>query len=215
MRKALALRGQALALIGLAQDGGDPVTEGTDDSEVKVRYIALRAFVGFITVVVWTGFTCLIAQFYLQNKIHPDVNADPSSTEALNSFKYHPFDCFSRPDISLWVCFCPAIRWADNISTMGILRSFWLAFAVSLGFVMVTSETQDLVAWIVLSVIGAGFRRELRLKFQMQRNEMSFIMDFLLYCFCGCCAITQEARQVEEAMRSGHPNVVKAGEDAA
>jgi len=185
------------------------IDNGIDDSEVKAQQELCYAILGFASVLVWTGLVALVAQYYLNKKEHPAVSFDPRSEEALSSFRYGPFDCLSRMDISLWVFCCPAIRWADNVSTIGVLQSFWLAFAIMLGFEMVTSEAQDLVAWTALAVICAGFRHQLRLKFNMTRDGATFFQDLLLYCCCPCCAITQEARQVEEAMRSGHPAIVK------
>lgn len=185
------------------------VDQGVDSTEADAKKALLRGVVGFVTVLVWAGLAALLAQYYLNNKVHPSADIDPADTEALRTFRYGPFECFGRMDVSLWVCCCPAIRWADNVTTMGLLPNFWLAWMIWMGFSLVTGESQDLVALTVLAILGAMFRRELRLKFQMAATGVTFFQDCLLYCFCPCCAITQEARQVEDALRAGHPAIPK------
>eukprot|EP00444_Apocalathium_aciculiferum_P008521 CAMPEP_0183402280 /NCGR_PEP_ID=MMETSP0370-20130417/13800_1 /TAXON_ID=268820 /ORGANISM="Peridinium aciculiferum, Strain PAER-2" /LENGTH=91 /DNA_ID=CAMNT_0025583839 /DNA_START=59 /DNA_END=330 /DNA_ORIENTATION=- len=91
---------------------------------------------------------------------------------------------------------------------MGVLRSFWLAFVMYLGVTLIFNESVDFCAWLLVAVIGAGFRQEMRLKFKMPTGTLIFFQDMFLYCCCACCAITQEARQVEEAAKLGHPAVV-------
>jgi len=186
---------------------------------------------------VLAGVFALVAKFYLNRKRHPAVSFDPRAEEALSTFRYGPFDCLSRMDISVWACCCPAIRLADNVSTIGLLRSFWLAFTIFLGFelivgfeqtepeeeislgmdgtqVVLLDGPQDLVLWTILAVINASFRQELRHKFKMTQGGTTFFQDCLLHCCCGCCAITQEARQIEEAMLCGHPAIVKPANQA-
>mmetsp|Transcript_23815 Transcript_23815/g.67444 ORF Transcript_23815/g.67444 Transcript_23815/m.67444 type:complete len:302 (-) Transcript_23815:112-1017(-) len=169
-----------------------------------------RNIVALISIMVWAAFAALVAQYYLDSwKVKPAPSEGSAVEEAMSTFKYGVFECFGEPKICCWVLCCPAIRWADNISTMGVLRSFWLAFVMYLGVTLIFNESVDLCAWLLVALIGAGFRQELRLKFKMPTGKMIFFQDLFLYCCCTCCAITQEARQVEEAAKLGHPAVVQ------
>jgi len=168
-----------------------------------------RNIVALLSTMVWAAFTALVAKYYLDScKVKPAPSEGSAVEEAMSTFKYGVFECFGQPKICCWVFCCPAIRWADNISTMGVLRSFWLAFVMYLGVTLIFNESVDLCAWLLVAVIGAGFRQELRLKFKMPTGTLIFFQDMFLYCCCTCCAITQEARQVEEAAKLGHPAVV-------
>lgn len=208
---------QMLSLLSLAHstEQTDPAgayqETNTDSEEARedAQQLGVRLLIGLVSVAIWMGLEVLVAKYYLNHKVHPGENMDPNTVQTLSSFKYGPFDCLNRPDISLWACFCPAIRWADNVSTMGVLRSFWVAWLLWIGFQMLAAESQDLIAWILVSLVGALFRHELRLKFQMAVGGAIFFQDCLLYCFCPCCAITQEARQVEAAVKTGHPEIAE------
>mmetsp|Transcript_120902 Transcript_120902/g.387070 ORF Transcript_120902/g.387070 Transcript_120902/m.387070 type:complete len:294 (+) Transcript_120902:111-992(+) len=169
-----------------------------------------RNIVALFSIMVWAALVALVARYYLDScKVKPAPSEGSAAEEALSTFKYGLLDCFGQPKICCWVLCCPAIRWADNISTMGVLRSFWLAFVMYLGVTLVFNESVDLCAWLLVALIGAGFRQELRLKFKMPTGRMFFFQDLLLYCCCTFCAITQETRQVEEAAKLGHPAIVQ------
>jgi len=188
----------------LVYDGGSQASKEKAAEEHLERNI-----VALLSTMVWAAFAALVAKYYLDTcKIKPAPSEGSAVEEAMSTFKYGVFECFGQPKICCWVFCCPAIRWADNISTMGVLRSFWLAFVMYLGVTLIFNESVDLCAWLLVAVIGAGFRQELRLKFKMPTGTLIFFQDMFLYCCCTCCAITQEARQVEEAAKLGHPAVV-------
>mmetsp|Transcript_50239 Transcript_50239/g.127863 ORF Transcript_50239/g.127863 Transcript_50239/m.127863 type:complete len:292 (+) Transcript_50239:112-987(+) len=192
---------------GIVISDGSQVPQPSQEEIVQAKLG--RNIVALFSIMVWAALAALVAQYYLDScKVKPAPSEGSAVEEAMSTFKYGVFECFGQPKICCWVFCCPAIRWADNISTMGVLRSFWLAFVMYLGVTLIFNESVDLCAWLLVAVIGAGFRQELRLKFKMPTGTLIFFQDMFLYCCCACCAITQEARQVEEAAKLGHPAVV-------
>lgn len=188
----------------------------------------LTAFIVLGFFMIWGGILYLIAQYYVDNvKVKASPLRADSAKEKLNEFKYGLFECFGDGRTCIWSCCCPCIRWGDNVSTVGILRSFWLAGLIWYGLTMLNSQAQtkgsngdessfqDPTAWVIFALIAAGFRHELRLKFHMATSATTFVTDCLLYGCCTCCAIIQDARQVDEAARTGHPAVVKQDDEPA
>merc|ERR1719263_2268082 len=81
----------------------------------------------------------------------------------------------------------------------GLLK-FWVAFGIYLGMDFVGGLIGDSFFWLLIAIVCAGYRQELRIKFNMKnQGGMTYVQDCLLYCCCTVCALTQEARQVEDA----------------
>lgn len=192
------------------------IRQGMDDEAVEEQVWAdfMTWVVGLVSMMVWACFATVMAHYYLSTKKAAPVADLAAGEEEFKDFRYGVCECFQRPDVSLWVCCCPSVRWADNMSTMGIFRCFWFAFALFLSINLLGGESQDFCGWFILALLGAGFRQELRDKFQMaRRGGWTYAEDFFLYFCCMCCVITQEARHVEDAYRAKHPAVVKKADD--
>merc|ERR1719198_296055 len=95
---------------------------------------------------------------------------DDWQTEKLDNWKYGVCDCMqAEPEVWLMACCCPAIRWAETLS-MACLVGFWIAFAIFLACDVVGSVAGEVLLWILLAVICAGFRQEMRRKFNMKQQ---------------------------------------------
>jgi Cys-rich protein (TIGR01571 family) len=67
----------------------------------------------------------------------------------------------------------------------------------------ITGHIQS-ISFIMAVLLGMFYRQKLRTVFRMQTGGMTLVTDFLLYCFCSCCTIAQEARHVKAARTAGH-----------
>jgi len=158
--------------------------------------------------------------------------------EAFMEFRHGLCSCYERPLLSCIACLCPSLRMADTVYTMGILTSFWSAFfflaliyastqaatASSIAVIDAVGGTgrrmglkllalyaiQKFVDLLVFPLLGAALRGELRAKFRMkERDSGTLFWDACTWCWCSCCAIVQEARQVEDAVCASHPAVAQ------
>lgn len=132
---------------------------------------------------------------------------DPTSAEKdLSKWSSGPFECCDDISTCCCACWCPEIRWAENLSMVGLLN-FWAAFALFLLFSLLSGILPFM--WVVICAVGVYYRQTLRQRFKMEgQGECSTYMgDCLLYCCCTCCAIAQEARHLEAAARADHPAV--------
>lgn len=165
-----------------------------------------------ITTLIYFGLVYLLAKYYLGKReaaYSVPIEGD-AGVDTFKDFRAGICQWYQRPDICLWAWCCPAIRWGDNMWTMGAFRSFWFAMVLFFGVHAMVGNTLDGMGILVLAILGAGYRQELRQRFQMTRQGGStYAEDFCLYCWCMCCAVAQEARHVEEAVRSGHPAVAR------
>lgn len=125
-------------------------------------------------------------------------------------WRFGLFDCLGDLNICCLTCCCPAIRWADTIRMAGFL-SFWTGFMVFLGLQLlgpvwsaVSPQTAS-ICGVILLIILVFYRQRQRRLFGMQSGTLgSYAEDCFTYCCCGCCAIIQEARHLEEAWAVEH-----------
>lgn len=168
-------------------------------------------WVWIVAPFVYVASVCAVAYFYFRQKpVRERCMPEPEDWETLKDWKYGVFDCCSAPEISLWSCCCPMIRWADTLSMAGLM-GFWIAFVIYFAIYLLGSVAgpAEGVIHILLALICAGFRQEMRIKFRMERQGgMTYVEDCLLFCCCSFCMIVQEARQVEEACAVGEPVAV-------
>jgi len=108
--------------------------------------------------------------------------------------------------ICLCACLCPGVRWADTERSpqMQIFK-FWpglILWAILAGLSPLTLG----VSVLVLLCIALYCRQKMRQHYGLPRhNCWTFVEDCFSWCCCMCCAIVQEARQVEyvELPRAG------------
>jgi len=103
----------------------------------------------------------------------------------------------------LLACCCPGIRWADTMRMAGI-TSFFTGIFLFAFLSSVASATAGLTGLILLCILTAR-RQSLRAMFQIPSGTIgTYLTDCCVYCWCPCCAIIQEARQMEEAYSVRH-----------
>lgn len=171
------------------------------------KYMEKHKAAAATSSILWACLLTLVAYFWRSTRA--DLIAKPQESDDfsdLQDWKFGLFSCFEDINLCLCGCCCPAIRWADTMDRPGLL-TFWLAFAIFLGF---SVGTDVLVYFSQLGgFLGLCFlcflvyhRQLLRQKFHMEQGGCgTYLGDFLSYCCCAPCTIVQEARQVEEAVR--------------
>lgn len=136
-------------------------------------------------------------------------DGDQHSKENLEgTWRYGFFDVRGDRSICLISCCCPVIRWADTVSMSSSL-GFWAALFLIVACIVIAEVSSGIGTLAVLAVF-VWRRQQLRHLFHMSGTAApgaarSCIEDCLAYTFCSCCAIMQEARQIEEAHLVGHP----------
>lgn len=163
----------------------------------------------FSSLLLWSCLSCLVAYFYSNRKEKPgsvDAEKQNEGVEVFQEWKHGLFSCHEDTEITLCACCCPAIRWAMTLSYVPGLLSFWVAFFIYVCVEMLGGLTAGTIGWVCLALLCTAYRQELRQKFNMeQQGGMTYITDAMTYLCCTCCAIAQEARHVEDALKSGHP----------
>jgi len=163
-----------------------------------------------ISSAIWCTLVTLAACVYRSQKSFPQAVSSRSKQD-FNDWTSGPFDFCSDAKVCCWSCWCPCIRWADNMDMLGIV-SFWVGLGLFCGLIMLTTVPGGLLLWLVAVLLWMSFRQQLRLKFSMEQSTFrTFIGDCALYCCCWPCAIAQEARHIEEACRAAHPAMRKLG----
>lgn len=159
-----------------------------------------------VFLIIWSILTILCAWWYDRNKVPPPLSGKTPEFlpgEIDGEWKFHLFDCCSKPDICLWAVCCPGIPWADTLRMGGFAR-FWVALAVFSSLWMLSSVLGVVFLW-ALAGVGAWYRQRLRALFKIENGTCSTVVqDFLAYCCCPWCSIVQEARTMEEAYASKH-----------
>merc|ERR1719393_1257647 len=105
--------------------------------------------------------------------------------------------------INCLACCCPSIRWADTMRMAG-LYTFWIGVVIFAGLYLLNPYTAGLT-FLMLLVVVTWQRQELRKRFGLQTGGVTYCVDCLTYLCCMCCAIVQEAQQMEEAYAVQHP----------
>lgn len=161
----------------------------------------------FVSLLIWILLVSVVAYFWHGREV---VAADPDkAAEDFNDWKFRFCFCFEDPLVCLCACCCPAIRWAETLSFVPDLIRFWPAFFVFMVLLALARfEVTAFICVLFLALMCTSYRQELRLRFGMEAGGLSYATDCLLYFFCMCCAIAQEARHVEEALKSGHEAVI-------
>lgn len=160
----------------------------------------------FISLLIWILLVAAVAYFWHGREV---VATDPDKTaEEFNDWKFRFCFCFEDPLVCLCACCCPAIRWAETISFVPELLNFWPAFFIFMVLLALARfEVTMFMCVLILALMCTSYRQQLRNRFSMQEGGVTYLTDCLLYFFCMCCAIAQEARHVDEALKCGHEAV--------
>lgn len=153
-------------------------------------------------LLIWCVFATCVAFFYISNRRPPEFLEERYKDDDLMDWRNGLFSCFDDMDTCVWSCFCPCIRWAETLSYVpGLNRAFWTTFFLYLiCWFLSRLPNIELFGWCLLGLLGAWHRQEIRKTFRF-RDQSNFAIDCLTFCFCTCCAISQEARHVEDAMK--------------
>lgn len=163
-----------------------------------------------VSSAIWCTLVVLAACVYRSQKQFPQA-VSSRSTKDFDDWTSGPFDFCTDAKVGCWSCWCPCIRWADNMDMLGIV-SFWVGLLLFCGLIMLTTIPGGLLLWLVAVLLWMSFRQQTRLKFDMEKSTLrTLIGDCALYCCCWPCAIAQEARHIEEACRAAHPALRKFG----
>eukprot|EP00929_Paragymnodinium_shiwhaense_P011502 TRINITY_DN11728_c0_g2_i1.p1 TRINITY_DN11728_c0_g2~~TRINITY_DN11728_c0_g2_i1.p1 ORF type:complete len:309 (+),score=70.08 TRINITY_DN11728_c0_g2_i1:76-1002(+) len=105
--------------------------------------------------------------------------------------------------IMFWACCCPGIRWSDTVSNIKVrFLKFWVALAVFLFVSLLAGGVAGpwvagIFGFVVLG-LGVYYRQQLRGALGHSKGTLKTItLDILAWSCCPCCAIVQEAKEVE------------------
>jgi len=163
----------------------------------------------FSSLLLWSLLSGLVAYFYSIRKEKPgsvDAEKPNEGVEVFQEWKHGLFACHEDTEVTICALCCPGIRWAMTLSYVPGMLSFWVAFFIYICVELLGGLTAGTIGWVCLALLCTAYRQELRQKFNMeQQGGMTYITDAMTYLCCTCCAIAQEARHVEDALKSGHP----------
>lgn len=108
-------------------------------------------------------------------------------------------DCCQDSTIACWSFWCPCIRWADTLDTLGIM-DFWTAFWVGFLALLLTEATYGF-SWLLVVLGLAHWRARVRKKLRMASSGWcDWATDLASFCCCLPCMLAQEARHVRTAL---------------
>jgi len=115
-------------------------------------------------------------------------------------FSHGLCQCYQEPKLSLFACCCWSLRWAHTLDVarnkhdVGTFR-YW--FAVAFTCVMMFLYAALPLCGLVFVALAVYNRQLLRKRFQLPKHPCSMLEDCFVWLCCPCCAVVQEARQVD------------------
>lgn len=143
----------------------------------------------------------IVAILYMQFCKQSNIPKLPESQVRTEEFQFGAFDAsdFMR-DCQMCLCAlcCPWVRWADTASAPHVsFLTFFPALFITALLASAGAITFGLSIPILLLVVVIG-RQRIREAYGLPSGTCGELAgDCLLWIFCPCCAIVQEARQVE------------------
>jgi len=162
-------------------------------------------------------FLVLYGSMSLSRRPFPAQQANDYITKG--DFSIGCFDCFSDMQYCLHGCCCGTCRWADTLQAAGV-TSFYAAIFFVIAASMTISIVLQVLTVLLQAVIGQliplgaltyvfvpmlymYFRQNMRAKLNPSTppfaDKGQAALDCLSYCFCTCCSIVQDAREVDKA----------------
>lgn len=161
----------------------------------KAFYEKMTAMVIYMVLVFTAGF------LYMQYCRHAPALKVPEREVRTEEFQWSPFDASDvGRDLQMCVCAlcCPWIRWADNASAPHIQ---FLAFLPALFITAVLASASSVTfgaSLPMLLLVTVLCRQRIREAYGLPAGTCKILCcDCLLWVCCPCCAIVQEARQIE------------------
>jgi len=167
-------------------------------------------------VSIFMSMICLLCCAFGYTRVKTDSRYPPNdgqdhSPNALNRGTWRYGLCeFNGADTKLCFisCCCPIIRWSDTMRMSGLM-TFWSAIFI-MGFLYAISALTGGLTLLLMLCLTTYRRQQLRRFFGMKSGDHTTLCeDCCFYCWCSCCAIAQEARQLEEAYAVGYPLQIK------
>lgn len=185
-----------------------------------------RFWVIFTNVSVYILFVLFAAYIYDKFRLHAEW-ARVADHEEDDGFSFSLFGCFEDPKLSLLALCCPMIRWADTMDKAnrnelaenrspsqmkaapdGHFIKYWPAV-----FLVATLTALQLyvggaalfpfmgcVFSIAMLIVAVLYRQRMRRRAEIKRvgSCSSITEDFFTWLCCPCCAVVQEAREIEQ-----------------
>jgi len=167
----------------------------------------------FINISVYVLLVLLCAKLY-DTVRHDTKFPQKEGFNQSSGFTYGLFGCFSDfKTCSLGFC-CPILRWADTMDKAHYSKdqnaghmTYWpgvLIMAVLMALEMYVGGAAlfpfaSFIFGLAMLSIQVIQRQRLRRSYNMDNKGSihSFVEDFFIWACCPCCAVVQEARQVE------------------
>jgi len=115
-------------------------------------------------------------------------------------FNFSLIGCLDAPQLCLTACCCGVCRWAHT-EHLASVWNYWRAVLV-MGLLVVLSPLTAGFTGLIALCVATKFRQDLRRRMGFKNvGGMSIVEDCCTYWCCGCCAVVQEARQIEHLQR--------------
>jgi len=161
----------------------------------------------FVFAVLQLVLTVALAAYYERHRAWPKPGAsDPTAaTQPFDEWSSGVCECLSDQETCCWSCWCPAIRWADNMSTTRTLN-YWVGFVVCAAPIFIIFGPYCILLWLPTVLAMTWYRQRFRAAFGMRAFQVGTMAnDCWQYCCCVPCAISQEIRHLQEASKAAHP----------
>jgi Cys-rich protein (TIGR01571 family) len=161
-----------------------------------------------VSVMIYISIMALLAHHYNKQYELPVADGSvPLVTDEFKFFKHHICAWYEEPLTCLMACACPAMRWGQTMYMTGFL-SFWAAFFMYAGSNLMSAVPGGEIFGTLMFMAMTFYRQKMRETFDMhEQGGCSVLSDYCCACWCTPCVITQEARQLEDAYKAGHPAV--------
>lgn len=148
----------------------------------------------FLNLVVYLAAVFIALGLYFMWFQHREVSSG-------QEFRYGLCDCMGDSRVCICGFCCPAIRWADTVSEEKagfLVFSYGFLLMLCLGMMSIYPVT-GVLGWLGVVCIGVYYRQKIREKYGLDYSSVSsYVEDFCIWSWCGCLALCQEARQVDE-----------------
>lgn len=168
----------------------------------------------FVFAVIQLVLMVMLAVYYEQNRAWPKPgdSAPEGAAVPLDEWSSDVCECWNDREACCWACWCPAIRWADNMSATKTLN-YWAAFVVCAAPVLIIFGLYCILLWLPAVLVMTWYRQRFRAAFGIKAFQAGTIAnDCWQYCCCIPCAISQEIRHLQKASESGHPALLPEAE---
>jgi len=162
-----------------------------------------------VTSAIWVTLVVLAAFMYKRSAGYlPETGPKPldavKTQNDLSEWQSEWYQCHRYPEIFLWACCCPCVRWAHTMDLLQFL-DYWPAFFIFLLLVVMNQLTGFFFIGIFFTMMLVLYRQKMRKLFGMGNTGtcIGYTTDCLgLFC-CWPCFIAQEANHVAQAAKLG------------